>query len=45
VGGSPVGYVIDSLPTYIIKAIKSLLKGIEIIAHSLVLITKRNAKL
>jgi hypothetical protein len=28
-----------------VKAIKSLLKGVEMIAHSLVLITKRNAKL
>ena len=36
---------VDSSPTYIVKAIKSLLKGAEIIAHSLVLITKRNAKL
>ena len=36
---------VDSSPTYIVKAIKSLLKGAEIIAHSLVLITKRNAEL
>jgi hypothetical protein len=36
---------VDSSPTYIVKAIKSLSKGAEIIAHSLVLITKRNAKL
>jgi hypothetical protein len=36
---------IDSLPTYMVEAIKSLLKGAEMIAHSLVLITKRNAEL
>jgi hypothetical protein len=36
---------VDSSPTYIVKAIKSLSKGTEIIAHSLVLMTKRNAKL
>jgi hypothetical protein len=36
---------VDSLPIYIVEAIKSLSKGAEIIAHSLVLITKRNAKL
>jgi hypothetical protein len=36
---------IDSSPTYIVEAIKSLSKGTEMIAHSLVLMTKRNAKL
>ena len=29
----------------IVKAIKKLVKGAEIMAHSLVLMTKRNAKL
>jgi hypothetical protein len=36
---------IDSLPIDMVKAIKSLLKGAEMIAHSLVLMTKRNAEL
>ena len=31
--------------TLIVKAVKKLTKRVEIIAHSLVLITKRNAKL
>jgi hypothetical protein len=36
---------VDSSPTYMIEAIKSLSKGAEMIAHSLVLMTKRNAEL
>jgi hypothetical protein len=36
---------IDSSPTYMVEAIKSLSKGAEMIAHSLVLMTKRNAEL
>ena len=36
---------IDSSLILIVKAIKKLIKGVEIIAYSLVLITKRNAKL
>jgi hypothetical protein len=36
---------VDSLPTYMVEAIKSLLKGAEMIAYSLVLMTKRNAEL
>ncbi len=36
---------VDSLLSLLIKAVKSLLKRVKIIAHSLVLISKRNAKL
>jgi hypothetical protein len=36
---------VDSSPTYMVEAIKSLSKGAEMIAHSLVLMTKRNAEL
>ncbi len=36
---------VDSSPSSLIEAVKSLSKGAEIIAHSLVLISKRNAEL
>jgi hypothetical protein len=36
---------VDSSPTDMVEAIKSLSKGAEMIAHSLVLMTKRNAEL
>ena len=36
---------VDSLLTLIVNALAKFTKGAEIIAHSIVLITKRNAKL
>jgi hypothetical protein len=36
---------IDSSPTLIVEAVEKLAKGAEMMAHSLVLMTKRNAEL